>query len=105
MAKIEYSYFMPENSGIFDVFSKEPDFLTEEHSSTYANFGDEGSTNRFIFQGEGFKYHDGLITKGTLESILFTDQDTDWLFSVSKINVNIADLTETLIQKGLGAAA
>lgn len=101
MAKIQYSEFMPEDSGILDVFSKGPALLTEEHASTYANFNDADTSNRIIFQGQGFQYQDGTIVKGTLDDILFADQDTDVMFSVANIKANVADLSAALTQQGL----
>jgi Ca2+-binding RTX toxin-like protein len=100
MSKVQYTELMPEYSGMLDIVSNKPETLDKKstHSATYT---DPQSGGHIVFEGENFKYHGDLITKGTVESIHFTDADGNDLVVASKLPADAADLSKALVNKNV----
>jgi hypothetical protein len=94
MAKVKTTEALADGSHVLlgDYYTDEELLLSEGSTAKKGIYHDGEQQSDIIFKGDGIKYAENAMTKGTIDEIVFRNGDTQTLFTVKGFEQKAADL-------------
>jgi len=84
---------MPDDQFLYQLFSHS--YARAEFGKTFAIYSDAGSDTAVIFAGKRFRFDDGLLVGGQLQSVKFVDSEGTVFAKVTQADFNLGKLDDS----------
>lgn len=99
MAKAKYGALLFGKGGIDNVYDN--DFVLEKGTKTVGTYDDGSNLREMIWVGKGYAYDGDTFTKGTVEKIIFAENDGTRYLTISGLDIKATALAEFIATESL----